>query len=79
MRFNPLRRDNMPLRPLMGARAFAKWGIDFVGPNNQPAWRTQAQYIIVVTNYLTKWCEAKATRLNDARIMAKFLYEEFFH
>ena len=24
--------DNMPLYPLMGARAFAKWGIDFVGP-----------------------------------------------
>lgn len=28
----PIRRDEMPLRPMMGARAFAKWGIDFVGP-----------------------------------------------
>lgn len=28
----PIRKDNMPLRPMMGARAFAKWGIDFVGP-----------------------------------------------
>ena len=27
-----IRRDEMPLRPMMGARAFAKWGIDFVGP-----------------------------------------------
>ena len=27
-----IRRDEMPLQPMMGARAFAKWGIDFVGP-----------------------------------------------
>ena len=25
-------KDAMPLRPMMGARAFAKWGIDFIGP-----------------------------------------------
>ena len=24
--------DNMPLRPIVSMRAFAKWGIDFVGP-----------------------------------------------
>ena len=28
----PIRRDEMPLRPMMGAREFAKWSIDFVGP-----------------------------------------------
>ena len=28
----PIRKDEMPLRPMMGGRAFAKWGIDFVGP-----------------------------------------------
>ena len=50
----PIKLDNMPLPPLMGTRAFAKWGIDFVGPIDPPAYRTQAQYIIVATNYLTK-------------------------
>ena len=29
-------------------------------------------------DYLTKWVEARATRRNDAQIIAKFLYEEIF-
>ena len=63
---------------MMGARAFAKWGIDFVGSINPPAYRTGAQYIIVATDYLTKWVEAKATQKNDARTTACFLYEYVF-
>ena len=62
----------------MGARAFEKWGIDFFGPIDPPAYKTQAQYIIVATDYLTKWVETKATRHNDARTIANFLYQEVF-
>ena len=68
----------MPLRPIIGAQAFAKWGIDFVGPINPPAYCTGAQYIIVATDYLTKWVEAKATQKNDAWTIASFLYEYIF-
>ena len=68
----------MPLRPMMGARTFAKWGIDFVGPIDPPATRTHAQYIIVATDYMTKWEEAKATPKNDTHTIAKFLYENIF-
>ena len=49
-----IRVYNMPLCPVIGTRAFAKWGIDFFGPIDPPTYRTQAQYIIVAINYLTK-------------------------
>ena len=74
----PIQKDNMPLRPMMGAQAFAKWGIDFVGPINPPVHRTRAQYIIVAIDYPTKWVKAKATPKNNARTTACFLYEYVF-
>ncbi|MCO5582245.1 hypothetical protein L7F22_036137 [Adiantum nelumboides] len=73
----PRGRDDMPLRPMMGARTFAKWGIDFIGPCPL-AYKSHAQYIIVATDYLTKWVEAKATIKNDAKTKAQFLYENIF-
>ena len=54
------------------------WGIDFIGPINPSAWRMQDQFNIVAINYLIKWVEAKATWLNDAQKITKFLYEEIF-
>ena len=68
----------MPLRLMMGARAFAKWGIDFIGPIDPLAMRTQAQYIISTMDYVTKWVEAKATQKNDAYKIANFLFEFVF-
>ncbi|MCO5610490.1 hypothetical protein L7F22_064729 [Adiantum nelumboides] len=74
----PRGRDDMPLRPMMGARAFAKWGIDFVGPIAPLAYRTHPQYINVVIDYLTKWVEARATTKNDTKMTSQFLYENIF-
>ena len=74
----PRAQDSMPLRPIMSTRAFAKWGIDFVGPIKPPARGSGAQYIIVAIDYLTKWVEAKATPKNTARTTAKFLFENIF-
>ena len=73
-----MHRDDMPLRPMMGARAFAKWGIDFVGPIDPPAMHTHAQYIITAIDYVTKWVEIKATQKNDSYTTAKFLFEYIF-
>ena len=62
----------------MSARAFAKWGIDFVGPIKPPSKSSRAQYILIGIDYLTKWVEAKATLRNDACTTAKFLFENIF-
>ena len=50
--------------------------MDFVGPISPAATNSQARYIIVATDYFTKWAEARATRKDDARSTAKFLYEQ---
>ena len=68
----------MPLRSMMGARDFAKWGIKFLGIVNPPTHRTQAQYIIVAMDYLTKWVEEKVTTKSDARTIVGFLYKYVF-
>ena len=70
--------DRMPLRPMVSTRAFAKWGLEFVGPIKPPAKNTHAEYILVATDYLTKWVEAKSTQKNDARTMTIFPYEQIF-
>ncbi|MCO5604952.1 hypothetical protein L7F22_059127 [Adiantum nelumboides] len=71
-------RDDMPLRLMMGVKAFAKWGIDFVKPIAPPAYKMHAQYIIVATDYLTKGVEARPTAKNDAKMTTQFLYENRF-
>ena len=63
---------------MIGAHAFAKWAIYFVGPFNPLDYCTWAQYIIVATDYLTKWIVAKATQKNDAKTITCFLYEYIF-
>src|SRR6266480_215588 len=54
-------------------KAFEMIGIDFVGPLNRT--RKGNKYILVITDYLTKWPEAKAMREATAKNVVQFLYE----
>ena len=73
----PTQRDEMPLQPQVTLGPFEKWGMDFVGPINPPS--RQRSYIIVCTDYLTKWAETKAIKAATEEKVAEFLRENIFY
>eukprot|EP00253_Pinus_taeda_P008569 PITA_08569 len=72
----PNHRDETPLNPQVILEPFERWALDFIGPINPPS--NQRVYILVCTDYMTKWVEAKALiRANEKSILT-FLFEEIF-
>jgi len=71
----PSFRNHWPLTPIIPLAPFEKWGIDFIGPID-PMSARRKRYIILATDYATKWVEARATAKNDASTAASFLFEE---
>jgi transposase InsO family protein len=55
---------------------FEKWALDFVGPINPMSCRKK--YILVFTDYVTKWVEAKALYSANEQSVVDFLFEEIF-
>nr|GFA93094.1 reverse transcriptase domain-containing protein [Tanacetum cinerariifolium] len=67
-------RDEMPQNFIQICKIFDVWGIDFMGPF--PSSKGN-KYILVAIDYLSKWVEAKALPINDARVVVKFLKSLF--
>ena len=67
-------RRKEPLHPIQVGRAFERIGIDLVGPLSITAQNNR--YIIVATDYLTKWPEARAVPDAGANTLAKFIFKE---
>nr|GFA23290.1 reverse transcriptase domain-containing protein [Tanacetum cinerariifolium] len=67
-------RDEMPQNFIQICEIFDVWGIDFMGPF--PSSKGN-KYILVAVDYLSKWVEAKALPMNDARVVVKFLKSLF--
>jgi hypothetical protein len=62
------------LHPIKVGEPFERIGIDFVGPLERT--KKGNRYILVVTDYLTKWPEAKAMKEATAKNVIEFIYEE---
>ncbi|GBC33783.2 putative integrase core domain protein [Rhizophagus irregularis DAOM 181602=DAOM 197198] len=63
-----------PLHPIKVGRPFDRIGMDIVGL--LPITRTGNQYIIVATEYLTKWPEARALPDAKAASVVPFFYDD---
>jgi hypothetical protein len=72
---NLIRRNMMPLNPILVLEIFDCWGIDFMGPFPSSF---GYQLILVAVDYVFKWVEAIASRTNDHRAVVKFLKENIF-
>ena len=59
---------------ILEVEIFDVWGIDFMGPIPMSE---ENKYILVCVDYVSKWVEAQACSVNDARIVCKFLRKLF--
>ena len=69
----PTASDMMPRVNIVPLEAFMKWGLDFMGPFKKVTQRKN-KYIIVATDYVTKWAETKALLENIAKSTAWFIF-----
>ena len=59
---------------ILEVEVFDVWGIDFMGPFPMSEGN---RYILVCVDYVSKWVEAQACSVNDARVVCKFLKKLF--
>ena len=55
---------------------FEKWALDFVGPISPMSHKRK--HILVCTDYVTKWVEAKSFFRAIEKYVVEFIYEEIF-
>jgi hypothetical protein len=66
----------MPLQAQVVIEPFEKWALDFVGPINPTS--KNKKYILVCTDYVTKWVEEKDLQAASEQSVVDFLFNDIF-
>ena len=73
---NPTPRDEIPLQPQVTLSHLTSGAFHFVGTIDPPS--KKKQYIIMGTDYFTKWGETKAIKVATKEKVAEFLKNVFY-
>ena len=65
----------MPQTPILFCEILDVWGIDFMGPFPVSF---DYVYILLAVDYVSKWVEAKATRIDDSKVVTDFIKSNIF-
>ena len=68
---------SLPLKPIHASGPFQQRGLDFIG-EIIPHYSDQHRWILIATDYFTKWIEAIPTRKADHHVVMRFLTENIF-
>eukprot|EP00253_Pinus_taeda_P007612 PITA_07612 len=68
---------SLPLKPVHANCPFQQWVLDFIGEIN-PHSSGHHKWILVATDYFTKWIEAIPTKNANHHLIIKFLNENIF-
>ena len=68
---------SLPLKPITAVGPFQQWGLDFIGEIH-PSSSNQHKWILVATDYFTKWIEAIPTRNATHKVIIDFLFNNIF-
>ncbi|CAL2237940.1 unnamed protein product [Prunus armeniaca] len=67
-----------PLDPIIKPQPFRGWAMDFVG-KIVPSSNNEHTFIIVATDYFTKWVEAKALKSITSTAVITFIKQQIIH
>ena len=72
---NISKRDEIPLQTILEVEIFYVWEIDFMGPFPPSE---ENEYILLAVDYVSKWVEVIPTRINNHRVVNKFIFSNIF-
>ena len=70
-----MKREEMPLQPIIVDAPFIQWGLDVIGPIN-PKSSQGHSYILTTTDYFTKSQKYKALKNVDTEELTSFIEEK---